>query len=72
MRAMSGRRITKEATVHQVHVESCGSLIASPSDQGGAIRFQVVNERNHVDHGLTGKPGNGAGADVVDPYARHQ
>jgi hypothetical protein len=41
-----------------------------PLHKGDDMRVEVVNERNHVDHGLGRKPGNRGGADVVDPDAR--
>ena len=66
MRAVGGRRITQEPAVHQVRVEPCGQLVVGPLHDGGDIRLEVVDERDHVDHGLGRKPGNGGGADVVD------
>jgi hypothetical protein len=72
MRAINGCRITQKAAVHKVHVESCGYLVAGPSHGISGTCLKVVNERDHVDHGLGREPGNGSGPDVIDSDAGQQ
>lgn len=52
MRAVGARWVAEEGTVHDVHVEPRGQLIAGPLDDGSDVRVEIVDERDHVDYRL--------------------